>query len=156
LAGGGRPAEAAVPAPLSDLERLGGRAVVQFSAFLSRLVPTPELDMELHEGDVPAGLLWWRAVVAPWHRPDMVRERPDAHAVVHALSALQGLPWMLQPVLVRRWLDAAVVLSPPGLLHPDAAEALRLAVRLLDSPLPPALAACFDECPPEPAPVPPP
>ena len=64
---------------------------------------------------------------------------------------LQALPWMLQPVLVRRWVDAAVVLSPPGLLHPDAAEALRIAARLLDSPLPPALAACFEECEPEPA-----
>jgi hypothetical protein len=49
-------------------------------------------------------------------------------------------------VLVRRWVDAAVELSPGGHLVAPAADALRIAAKLLDSPLPPALAECFVEC----------
>ena len=41
--------------------------------------------------------------------------------------------------------DAALALSPAGRLGAPAAEALRIAARLLDSPLPPAVAACFVE-----------
>jgi hypothetical protein len=159
LTGGGRAPDSGAVNASAELEALdadNAHAVVAFSAHLSRLVPSPELDVELHDHDMPAGLLWWRAVIAPWPALASQRLRPDADALVHALRLLKALPWMLQPVLVRRWLDAAVVLSPPGQLHPDAAEALRIAARLLDCPLPPALAACFEECEPEPAvPVPP-
>jgi hypothetical protein len=65
--------------------------------------------------------------------------------LVSALHDVQALPWMLRPVLVRRWVDAAVALSPAGQLGAPAAEALRIAARLLDCPLPPAVAACFVE-----------
>jgi hypothetical protein len=53
---------------------------------------------------------------------------------------------MLRPVVVRRWVDAAVELSPAGQLGEPAAEALRIAAKLLDCPLSPALASCFIEC----------
>jgi hypothetical protein len=68
---------------------------------------------------------------------------PDANALVAALHDVQALPWMLRPVLVRRWVDAAVELSPAGRLGAPAAEALRIAAHLLESPLPPPVAACF-------------
>jgi hypothetical protein len=136
----------AVQAPdLESLDEYHALAVARFSAFLSRLVPVPELDMDLTDDAAAPGDLWWRAVLTPWPTLAVQRETPDTDALAGSLQTLQALPWMLQPVLVRRWVDAATVLSPPGLLHPDAAEALRIAARLLDSPLPPDLAACFDE-----------
>jgi hypothetical protein len=82
----------------------------------------------------------------PWPDVGATRELPDIDALVTALRDVQSLPWMLRPVLVRRWVDAAVALSPGGQLGEVAAEALRIAARLLDCPLPPALAVRFVEC----------
>jgi hypothetical protein len=120
-------------------------AVARLSAYLSRLVPQPEPDLDVGDDALPPGLLWWRAVTACWPTLATDRSMPDSDALVQALQAVQSLPWLQRPVLVRRWVDAAQVLSPPSGLHPVAAEALRLGARLLDSPLPPALAACFEE-----------
>ena len=92
-----------------------------------------------------SGERWWREVMQPWPDAGATRDMPDANALVSALHDVQALPWMLRPVLVRRWVDAAVALSPAGQLGAPAAEALRIAARLLDCPLPPAVAACFVE-----------
>lgn len=138
-----RPAAAEV-----ELEGLATGTALQIgrlSAFLSRIVPSPEIDIDVMSGAATSGERWWRDVMQPWPDAGATREMPDANALVSALHEVQALPWMLRPVLVRRWVDAAVALSPAGQIAPPAAEALRIAGRLLDSPLPPAVAACFVE-----------
>jgi len=140
-----RPAAAEV-----ELEGLATETALQiarFSAFLSRIVPSPEIDIDVVSGAATSGERWWRDVMQPWPDAGATRDMPDANALVNALHDVQALPWMLRPVLVRRWVDAAVTLSPAGQLAAPAAEALRIAARLLDSPLPPAVAACFVEVP---------
>ncbi|MBL8318474.1 MAG: hypothetical protein JNJ42_08715 [Burkholderiaceae bacterium] len=132
-----------------DLEGLAtetARRIGQFSAFLSRLVPSPEIDLDVISGVQASGERWWAEVMQPWPDVGATRELPDIDALVTALRDVQSLPWMLRPVLVRRWVDAAVALSPGGQLGEVAAEALRIAARLLDCPLPPALAVRFVEC----------
>jgi len=52
-------------------------------------------------------------------------------------------------VLVRGWIEAALAASPMNRLGDGAADALRLACLLLDSPLPPELARHYIEVPPE-------
>jgi len=111
------------------------REVARLTAFLSRMVPGCD--------DAQAGPAWYLAVMRPWlpapGLPDCVP--PDADGLVHALTEVQALPWMLRPVLVRAWIDAALPATGP--LHrwaPEAADALRLAALLLDCPLPPELA----------------
>ncbi|HEY6511813.1 MAG TPA: hypothetical protein VI032_07530 [Burkholderiaceae bacterium] len=138
-----RPAAAEV-----ELEGLATETALQigrFGAFLSRIVPAPEIDLDVVSGVATSGERWWREVMQPWPDAGATRDMPDANALVSALHDVQALPWMLRPVLVRRWVDAAVALSPAGQLAAPAAEALRIAARLLDSPLPPAVAACFVE-----------
>ncbi|HSC00296.1 MAG TPA: hypothetical protein VLE45_10300, partial [Burkholderiaceae bacterium] len=138
-----RPAAAEV-----ELEGLATGTALQIgrlSAFLSRIVPSPEVDIDVASGAATSGVRWWRDVMQPWPDAGATRDMPDANALVNALHDVQALPWMLRPVLVRRWVDAAVTLSPVGQLSAPAAEALRIAARLLDCPLPPAVAACFVE-----------
>ncbi|MBC7955841.1 MAG: M48 family metalloprotease [Cytophagales bacterium] len=109
------------------------RQIARLTAFLARLVP---------EGDA-----WYASVMQAWLTGDALPpcEAPDADGLVHALQDVQALPWMLKPVLVRAWLDAALIHKAPGPLSPDAADALRLAAALLDSPLPPELARHYVE-----------
>lgn len=131
-----------------ELEGLATGTALQIgrlSAFLSRIVPSPEVDIDVASGAATSGERWWRDVMQPWPDAGATRDMPDANALVNALHDVQALPWMLRPVLVRRWVDAAVALSPVGQLSAPAAEALRIAARLLDCPLPPAVAACFVE-----------
>jgi hypothetical protein len=131
-----------------DLDGLAtetARQIGRFGAFLSRIVPAPEIDLDVVSGTPTSGERWWREVMQPWPDAGVTRDMPDANALVTALHDVQALPWMLRPVLVRRWVDAAVALSPAGQLGAPAAEALRIAARLLDCPLPPAVAACFVE-----------
>jgi hypothetical protein len=131
-----------------ELEGLATGTALQigrFGAFLSRIVPAPEIDLDVMSGTATSGERWWREVMQPWPDAGATRDMPDANALVSALHDVQALPWMLRPVLVRRWVDAAVALSPAGQLGAPAAEALRIAARLLDCPLPPAVAACFVE-----------
>ena len=138
-----RPAAADV-----EIEGLATETALQIgrlSAFLSRIVPAPEIDLDVVSGAASSGERWWREVMQPWPDVGATRDMPDANALVGALHDVQALPWMLRPVLVRRWVDAAVALSPAGRLGAHAAEALRIAARLLDCPLPPAVAACFVE-----------
>jgi hypothetical protein len=121
------------------------QSIGKWSAFLSRLVPSPELDLDISADIAEPGALWWRAVMAPWASAGTQRRVPDSGELVAALQGVQTVPWMLRPAIVKRWLDAALVLSPPDRLHPAAADALRMAVRLLDTPLPPTLARNFVE-----------
>ena len=116
--------------------------VARFTAFLSRLVP---------DGELESGTAWYQAVMKRWVRGAIVPapELPDADEVAHALGVVQGLPWMLRPVLVRAWLEAAIAQSPMDRLSDGAADALRLACLLLDSPLPPELARHYIELPAE-------
>ncbi len=109
------------------------RQIARLTAFLARLLPDGEA--------------WYASVMKPWLKGDAVPpcEAPDADGLVHALQDVQALPWMLKPVLVRAWLDAALLHKAPGALEPDAADALRLASVLLDSPLPPELARHYVE-----------
>ena len=109
------------------------RQIARLTAFLARLLP---------EGEA-----WYASVMAHWLKGDALPpcEAPDADGLVHALQEVQALPWMLKPVLVRAWLDAALLHKAPGALEPDAADALRLASVLLDSPLPPELARHYVE-----------
>jgi len=109
------------------------RQIAKLTAFLARLVP---------DGDA-----WYASVMQPWLKGEALPpcEAPDADGLVNALQDVQALPWMLKPVLVRAWLDAALAHKAPGALSPDAADALRLAAGLLDSPLPPELARHYVE-----------
>jgi hypothetical protein len=131
-----------------DLDGVGtetARQIGRFSAFLSRIVPAPEIDLDVVSGTPTSGERWWREVMQPWPDASVTRDMPDANALVAALHDVQALPWMLRPVLVRRWVDTAVALSGPAGLSAPAAEALRIAARLLDCPMPPAVAGCFVE-----------
>ena len=49
----------------------------------------------------------------------------------------------MRPQLLRAWVEEALNHSASGLLRSEAADALRLAASLLDTPLPPALASHF-------------
>jgi hypothetical protein len=118
----------------------------RWSAFLSRIVPAPEIDLDVVSGKPASGERWWGEVMKPWPDVGATRDMPETDALVAALRDVQALPWMLRPILVRRWVDAAVKLSPAGQLRVAAADALRIAAHLLDCPLPPALAGCFVEC----------
>jgi hypothetical protein len=139
-----RPAAADVD--LEGVATATARHIGQLSAFLSRVVPSPEIDLDVISGVQASGERWWTDVMQPWPDVGATRKMPDIDAVVTALRDVQSLPWMLRPVLVRRWVDAAVALSPANQLGDAAAEALRIAAQLLDCPLPPSLAARFVEC----------
>ncbi len=109
------------------------REIARLTAFLARLVPDGEA--------------WYRSVMQPWLKGEALPpcEAPDADGLVHALQEVQTLPWMLKPVLVRHWTEAALRHKPPGPLADDACDALRLSALLLDSPLPPELARHYVE-----------
>jgi Zn-dependent protease with chaperone function len=109
------------------------REIARLTAFLARLIPDGEA--------------WYGSVMRPWLKGEALPpcEAPDADGLVHALQEVQALPWMLKPVLVRAWTDAALQHKPPGALPGEATDALRLASVLLDSPLPPELARHYVE-----------
>lgn len=140
----------APPAPatteLETLDAEQARGVCLYAAFLSQLVPAPELTLDL-TGHEAVGQQWYDSVTAAWddriERPP--RLGPDIDASWRALRLLQTLPWLLRPVLVRGWFDAARALTEGPALHPVAADALRLSCVLLDSPVPPELARQYVE-----------
>ncbi|KQU78288.1 MULTISPECIES: M48 family metalloprotease [unclassified Rhizobacter] len=125
---------------VADLPESALLQVARLTAFLSRLVP---------DGELETGTAWYQAVMKRWVRGAIVPapELPDADEVAQALAVVQGLPWMLRPVLVRAWLEAALAASPLNRLSDGAADALRLAGLLLDSPMPPELARHYIELP---------
>ena len=89
-----RPAAAEV-----ELEGLATETALQigrFGAFLSRIVPAPEIDLDVVSGAATSGERWWREVMQPWPDAGATRDMPDANALVSALHDVQALPWMLQ------------------------------------------------------------
>ena len=130
-------------AELEALDADNAHAVVAFTAHLSRLVPSPELDVELHDDDVPGGLLWWRAVIVPW--PALATERllPDADAVRADLAA--GLDDTLALLADAPEDDTGLYFFRLALFHEDmhAEAAVYMAQTLGVAPrhLPPAVAA---------------
>ena len=143
-------------ADISQLQESAVIAIARYTAFLARMVPgtqgaltsanpfttTKELATE-------NSAAWYASVMAPWeHRADVPPcIAPSVDVVVDALRGLRALPWLQRPVVVRGWVDAAVQHSRHGRLDDTAADALRLSCTLLDSPLPPALAAHYSELP---------
>ena len=138
---GDRPPVAAMPAPQNDMSDLPAemrQQIAAVTAHLSRLVPT---------GDSAAGLAWYRGVMGRFVPADAMPplEPPDGDRLARALEEVETLPWMLRPVLVRDWVDAALTIGERARLAPGAADALRLAAGLLDSPMPPELARHYIE-----------
>ena len=146
LAGSAVAAPAAAQAELAELDDGLAQKVCLFSAFLSHMVPAPELTLDL-TGFESTGQTWYDSVIAPWFDRFALppRELHDIDAALRALRVLQTMPWLLRPVLVRCWFDAARVLTDGSALHPVAADALRLTCTLLDSPVPPELGRQYIE-----------
>ncbi len=148
LAGSAVSPPAAAPTGLETLDDAQAREACLFTAFLSQLVPAPELTLDL-TGYGSISQLWYDTVTARWHdRPGGRPPREAGHdvdAMLKALRALQSLSWLQRPVLVRSWFDAARVLTEGPALHAGAADALRLGCVLLDSPVPPELSQQYIE-----------
>ena len=138
---GDKPPLPALPAGQNDMAQLPLATLQQVAAvtaFLSRLVPTR---------DGKRGAVWYSAVMGRFMPQSSIPpcEPPDSDALVHALQVLETMPWMLRPVLVRAWVEAALLTAQRARLAPPSADALRLAAGLLDSPLPPELARHYRE-----------
>lgn len=127
----------------SQLPEEDVHAIGRYSAFLARLVPVSTVQ---GKGDAN----WYADVMKPWQERAWVppsNPPPDGDALVLALRTLQALPWMQRPAIVRNWVSSALAHSPQGQLAPDAADALRMSCTLLDSPMPPELAATYIDPP---------
>ena len=149
----GEPSQAQLQGPavteLADMPQDDVQAVSIYSAFLSRVVPGEAAGPD-------AGPTWYAAVMEPWRQHGEVLKctPPDADAMVSALLAIQSLAWMQRPMLLRRWVEAALQHGAPyapGIsgFHDDAADALRITGALLNSPLPPELIRHYSTTPEE-------
>lgn len=145
----GTGARGAAAADLSRLPQADVAAIAMVSAYLSRLVPVDAAGLPPAEGagaggvaGTNAGAAWYETAMAAWRANAVIPpcEPPDSDGLVHALQAVQALPWMQRPMLARAWVAAALQHSRHGRLGDTAADALRLSCVLLDSPLPPELA----------------
>jgi hypothetical protein len=122
------------------------KAWAEWTAYLARLVPHPETSAT---GDIhTAGLAWYHQVIAQiWPQPlsrPAAFQTPDVDQLVNALFELQALSKDLRPLIISTWLDCLPKKSTgEPELNPNAAEALRIACRLLDAPLPAAIEAAF-------------
>ncbi len=127
---------------LSQLHADERSHVARFSAYMARLVPAPT------PGPTPGdrGQAWFAGVMRRCDLPGRAPppcEPPGADELIHALAGTQELSWSMRPQLLRAWVEEALNHSASGLLRTEAADALRLAAGLLDTPLPPALASHF-------------
>jgi hypothetical protein len=135
---------AAADVAFSQLPEEDVHAIARYSAFLARLVPSGTIDHKGHAG-------WYASVMSMWHGRVPVPPcdpAPDVDALVQALHHLQGLPWLQRPMIVRGWVGAAVKHGNAGRFAIEAADALRMSCTLLDSPMPPELAAHYIQGPP--------
>ena len=141
LAGSAVAPPAAAHTEFETLDRQQVHAICVFCGFLSTLVPTPEINFD-PTGYGSVSQNWYDSVTAPWidHADVPARQGYDIDAALRALRELQAMPWLLRPMLVRSWFDGARALTDGPMLHPGAADALRLSCVLLDSPVPPELA----------------
>jgi hypothetical protein len=140
-------------AAATDFETLDSDQVYSicvFCGFLSTLVPTPEITFD-PSGYGSVSQNWYDAVTAPWldHADMPARNGGDIDGASRALRELQAMPWLLRPMLVRSWFDAARAATDGPMLHPGAADALRLCCALLDSPVPPELGQQYIEVEPK-------
>ncbi|MEP7101468.1 MAG: hypothetical protein ABI781_13220 [Burkholderiales bacterium] len=148
----GAGARNAAAADLSLLPQADVSSIAMYSAFLSRIVPVAATEADsAAEADVAPGAAWYATAMTPWHVNAVIPpcQPPDSDGLVQALQALQALPWMQRPMLVRGWVTAAIQHSRYGRLDSTAADALRLSAALLDSPLPPELARHYGVVAPE-------
>jgi Zn-dependent protease with chaperone function len=116
--------------------------IAALSAYLARFVPMPERADGVH----PASQVWYDQVMQRCGEDTaatLMPTPPDADGLVHALSAVQELSWVLRAILVKAWVEEAFNHSPQGLLSDDSADALRMCACLLDTPLPPMLEAHY-------------
>ena len=140
----------APPAPAQSefetLDRDQVHSICVYAGFLSTLVPTPEIHFD-PTGYGSISQEWYDVVTAPWiDRAELpARVGYDIDAALRALRELQAMPWLLRPMLARSWFDAARALTDGPMLHPGAADALRLSCVLLDSPVPPELGQQYIE-----------
>ena len=138
-------APAAADVAFSHLPEDDVHAIARYSAFLARLVPSAIID---HKGHAA----WYAAVMQTWQGRVPVPPcdpAPDSDALVQALRQMQALPWLQRPMIVRGWVSAALKQSGDGRLAIEAADALRMSCTLLDSPMPPELAAHYIQGPSE-------
>ncbi len=140
-------------AAASEFETQGSDQVYSicvFCGFLSTLVPTPEITFD-PTGYGSLSQNWYDSVTAPWldHVDVPARDGSDIDGALRALRKLQAMPWLLRPMLVRSWFDVARALTDGPMLHPGAADALRLCCVLLDSPVPPELGQQYSEVEPK-------
>ena len=136
-------APAAAEVSFSQLPEDDVHAIARYSAFLARLVPSATIDRKGHAA-------WYATVMQVWHGRVPVPPcdpAPDVDALVQALRQMQSLPWLQRPVIVRGWVGAAIKHSSNGRLAIEAADALRMSCTLLDSPMPPELAAHYIQGP---------
>jgi Zn-dependent protease with chaperone function len=128
---------------LGDLNLLEKAYVSTLTGYVARFVPQEAEG----SGISPTGQHWWQAVMSRCGELDTLQmdKAPDADALMHALSGVQELSWMLRPLLLRAWAEEALNHSPQGLLSDDTADALRLLSTLLDTPLPPMLASHYPQ-----------
>jgi len=140
LAGSAVAAPAAAHSEFEQLDLQQVASICVYCGFLSTLVPTPEITLD-PTGYGSVSQTWYDTVTAPWVDRAQVPARSghDIDAALRALRELQAMPWLLRPVLVRSWFEAARALTDGPLLHPGASDALRLSCALLDCPLPPEL-----------------
>ncbi len=130
---------AAADVSFSQMPEDDVHAIARYSAFLARLVPSGTIESK---GHAP----WYAAVMQVWATRVAMPPcdpAPDVDALVQALRQMQSLPWLQRPVIVRAWVNAAVKHSEGGRLAIEAADALRMSCTLLDSPMPPDLAAQY-------------
>lgn len=126
-------------ATLPDADR---SHVAALSAYLARFIPMPERADGVH----PASQVWYDQVMQRCGEDtaaSLMPTPPDADGLVHALSAVHELSWVLRAILVKAWVEEAFNHSPQGLLSDDSADALRMCACLLDTPLPPMLEAHY-------------
>jgi hypothetical protein len=149
LAGSAAAPPAAAHNDFETLDADQGYSICLYAGFLSALVPTPEVHFD-PTGYGSVSQAWYDSVTSPWiDRADVPpRDAHDIDAALRALRELQAMPWLLRPMLVRSWFDAARALTDGPMLHPGAADALRLSCVLLDSPVPPELGQQYSEAEP--------
>ena len=146
LAGSAVAPPAAAANEFETLDRQQVHAICVFCGFLSTLVPTLEITLD-PTGYGSVSQEWYDSVTSPWidHADVPARLGYDIDAALRALRDLQAMPWLLRPMLVRSWFDAARALTDGPLLHAAAADALRLCCVLMDSPVPPELGQQYIE-----------
>jgi hypothetical protein len=131
---------AAATTDLSQLPQADVLAIAMYSAFMARLVPADVLALE-DSAPPDSGVAWYTSAMKPWEQNALIPrcKPPDTDGLVQSLQALQMLPWMQRPALVRVWTKAAQKHSQHGRLSDTTADALRMTCSLLVSPLPPEL-----------------